>query len=137
MPSFLSRVKSFHQQYTASVRGCQEGKQKRATPKCSALKEGVGLVALDIVDEINHRLQRGLAFAFAQSPTVAKTDKRIGDPDTGVGLPDFGVNNAGIVEEGDKQRAKPMPIGFGKVRTDQQLIVEWADNVFVRRGRLF
>jgi hypothetical protein len=67
----------------------------------------------------------------------AKTDKRIGDPDTGVGLPDFGVNNAGIVEEGDKQRAKPMPIGFGKVRTDQQLIVEWADNVFVRRGRLF
>jgi hypothetical protein len=70
MPSFLSRVKSFHQQYTASVRGCQEGKQKRATPKCSALKAGVGqLVALDVVDEINHRLQRGLAFAFAQSPT--------------------------------------------------------------------
>jgi hypothetical protein len=78
-------------------------------------------------------LQRGVALASSQSPTVAEIDEGVGDPDTGVGQPDFHIDDARAAEEGNNQSAQAMPIWFGEVRPDQKFVVERNYPVFVRR----
>ena len=120
------------------MRGCQEGKRKAPRIGAGRRRRGKrGLVSLDIVNKFDHRVQRSLSLASSQSPTVAESNERVGDPNTGVGLPDFNINNGETAEDGNNQSAQAMPIWFGNVRPDQKFIIQRTDDVFVRRGRLF
>jgi phosphoribosylamine-glycine ligase len=88
---------------------------------------------LNIGDEFDHRVQRSFTLTFPQSPAVAEINEGVGDPDTGVGLPNFNIDDGETSEEGNNQSAEPVPIGFGNVCPDQKFVVERNYPIFVRR----
>jgi hypothetical protein len=78
-------------------------------------------------------VQRSFPLTFPQSPNAPEINERVGDPIAVIGLPYFDIDNGETSEEGNNQSAEPVPIGFWKVRTDKQLIIQRTDDVFVRR----
>jgi hypothetical protein len=88
---------------------------------------------LNVGNEFDHRVQRSFPLTFPQSPNAPEINERVGDPDTGVGQPDFHIDDARAAEEGNNQSAQAMPIWFGEVRPDQKFVVERNYPVFVRR----